>query len=419
MADDLASILAELQAVGLHQPPQPRMATSWQDLAGFAGSNTGMLGYSPGGAAGPGNLPSLQNPPIPMPAQMGFRPPAMPATGGAMPNPAEAADIRSSANAAAGLGDVGSLFVGGPVGRGLNYGLGLMDLLGGQAQAGERDPRAVRIDRLNASVAENQKKLQSFATQNFRSTKARSDATQPLLDAIKSDQAEAARLQGQLDDEFKQANDLRIAEERGAAWRNTPTARAYPPVEYASTALGGLGSAYLAFRGARGPVRQFNERLRSIVARQKAAIDQANDATLSAAVRNQARRTAQAAEADYQAAVAGQPRLSLGDRGLAFLGSGAGTDVGLMAPTFADYAYSFQDPMGPLHSESASQMNPLENPGRFGAGFLGGGMAGVLGQEIGERFPGVQIPPGYGAETAGLPARYASPRKPAAPRRRK
>jgi hypothetical protein len=419
MADDLASILAEMKAVGLHQPPQPRQATSWQDLAGFAGPNLGFLGYSPGGAAGPGNLPPLQNPPIPTPAQMGFRPPAVPSTGGAMPNPAERADIRESANAAAGLGDVGSLFVGGPVGRGLNYGLSLMDLLGSPAQAGEPDPRVGRIQRLNAEIAQHRKTLEGFATKNFQSTAARQNASKPYLDAIAKAQDEASRLQGQMDDEFKQANDLRIAEERGAAWRNTSTARAYPPVEYASTALGGLGSAYLALRGARGPVRQFNERLRSLVAGQRAAIDRANDATLPAAVRNQARRTAQAAEADYQAAVAGQPRLSLGDRGLAFLGSGAGTDVGLMLPTFADYAYSFQDPTGPLHSESASQMNPLENPGRFGVGFLGGGMAGVLGQEIGERFPGVQVPPGYGAETAGLPARYASPRKPSAPRRRK
>lgn len=82
---------------------------------------------TPGGAAALGNLPSLQNPPIPTPAQMGFRPPAIPmAVGGAMPNPAERADIRESANAAAGLGDVGSLFVGGPVFRAAERGAGLL-----------------------------------------------------------------------------------------------------------------------------------------------------------------------------------------------------------------------------------------------------------------------------------------------------
>jgi hypothetical protein len=51
MSPDLAQLLAEMRSVGLHEAPQPRMATSWQDLAGFAGPNLGLLGYSPGGAA--------------------------------------------------------------------------------------------------------------------------------------------------------------------------------------------------------------------------------------------------------------------------------------------------------------------------------------------------------------------------------
>ncbi|HEY1243349.1 MAG TPA: GlyGly-CTERM sorting domain-containing protein [Hyphomicrobiaceae bacterium] len=58
MSPDLAQLLAEMKAAGLHQPPQPRMATSWQDLAGFAGPNLGFLGYSPGGGGQP-NLADL------------------------------------------------------------------------------------------------------------------------------------------------------------------------------------------------------------------------------------------------------------------------------------------------------------------------------------------------------------------------
>jgi hypothetical protein len=101
--------------------------------------------------------------------------------------------------------------------------------------------------------------------------------------------------------------------------------------------------------------------------------------------------------------------------------TGAGMDVGLTALPFADYVYSSTTPdAGQLRSYSIGLMNPAENPGRFGAGFLGGGMLGLLGQEIGERYRGgVQIPPGLGPETEGLPARYQNPRKPSSPRRRK
>jgi hypothetical protein len=82
---------------------------------------------TPGGMAAPGNLPPLQGPPPRSLAQMGFTPPPIPlAMGGAMPNPAERADIRESANAAAGLADVGSLFVGGPVFRAAERGAGLL-----------------------------------------------------------------------------------------------------------------------------------------------------------------------------------------------------------------------------------------------------------------------------------------------------
>jgi hypothetical protein len=347
---------------------------------------------------------------------MGFRPPAVPSTGGAMPNPGEAADIRSSANAAAGLGDVGSLFVGGPVGRGLNYGLSLMDLLGGQAQAGERDPRAVRIDRLNASVAENQKKLQSFATQNFRSTKARSDASQPILDAIKSDQAEAARLQGQMDDEFKAANDLRIAEERGAAWRNTPLAKKYPELQYGTSAAGGLAGMLAGFALGRRPVAAYNRTAQNLDRQWRAALDTANDASLAPAVRNQARRTAE--QIMEKAGNLQQPHLGLkGLAGGALVGGGL-TDLGMMLPTISDYASSFSDPEGTLHGFSAEQ---LLDPHRYAAGATIGGTVGTVAQKLGDLFTPRADAPDYTAETQALPKRYAAPRKsaPRAPRARR
>jgi hypothetical protein len=288
-----------------------------------------------------------------------------------------------------------------------------------QAEAQTPDPRQARITKLDRDIAGHRKTLEDLGRQNFRSTQARQNASKPYLDAIGSAQAERDRLQGQLDTEFKALTDQRLAEERGAAWRNTPTATAYPGVQYGSAGLGALGSAYLAFRGARAPVVQFNQRLQSVVDRQRAAIDKANDKTLTAAERNQARRTAEAAQREYGDMVANQPHLTLGNRLTTGALSGAATDLGMMAPTVADYIYSFQDPEGALHGYSAGQLNPLENPGRFGVGAVTGGFAGMLGQEIGERFPGIRVPPSYAAETAGLPSRYQSPRKPSAPRKRK
>ena len=308
---------------------------------------------------------------------------------------------------------VGQVAAAGP-GRG-----GLAGFLLSEAAAQTPDPRQKRIKEIDDSIRARERVIKDYANKQFPTRQGRTDATKVEQDAITTLQNERKGLQDRINDAAQAEIDRKLADVRGAAWRNTPTATAYPGVQYGSAGAGALGSAYLAFRGARAPVRQFNQRTQSTVDRQKAAIDRANDNTLSVAERNQARRTAEAAQREYDAAVAAQPHLTLRDRLTAGGLSGAGTDIGMMAPTIADYIYSFQDPEGSLHGYSEGQLNPLANPGRFGVGAVTGGFAGMLGQEIGERFPGVRVPPSYGAETEGLPSRYQAPRKPATPRKRK
>jgi hypothetical protein len=288
-----------------------------------------------------------------------------------------------------------------------------------EAGAQTPDPRQKRIKELDKQIAEREATIKGYADKIFKTKQGRADATKIEQDAIGRATAERTKLQDDINAEIKAAEDMRVAGERAAGWRNTPTATAYPGVQYGSAGLGAMGSAYLAFRGARRPVMQFNDRVRSIVDRQRAAIDQANDASLPAAVRNQARRTAQQAETDYQTAIAAQPHLTLRDRLTVGGLSGAATDLGMMAPTIADYIYSFQEPEGSLHGYSESQLNPLNNPGRFGVGGLTGAFSGMLGQEVGEQFPGARIPPSHGTEATALPSRYQSPRKPSKPRARK
>jgi hypothetical protein len=357
-----------------------------------------MLGYSPGGAAGPGNLPSLQNPPIPTPAQMGFRPPAVPSTGGAMPNPGEAADIRSSANAAAGLGDVGSLFVGGPVGRGLNYGLSLMDLLGGQAQAGERDPRAVRIDRLNAEIAQHRKTLEGFATKNFQSTAARQNASKPYLDAIAKAQDEAARLQGQMDDEATAQRQRETAEQASAKWRDTPLQKRYP--ELLPTTVGAGTLLGLAVGGGYGlsKVLNYNRRINDINTRWGDAVSRFQNTRLALDKRNAALSEARSLQNEYRQLVdEGAGFSSWTPAGTAF----AGAEIGAGGVNAANYA------LGVPGSTEA-----FADPMTYGR-IVGLGLpAAATGKLAGYGINAFEAhPTGYNAATDAAPQRFRTPRR--------
>jgi hypothetical protein len=285
-----------------------------------------------------------------------------------------------------------------------------------QAEAQTPDPRQARITKLDRDIAGHRKTLEDLGRQNFRSTQARQNASKPYLDAIGSAQAERDRLQGQLDAEFKALTDQRLAEERGAAWRNTPFARKYPGTPEAMAGVGATIGTAIPFMRARGATSGWNQRLQGISARWKSALDQANDTALPAAQRNQARRTAQAAEAEFNQALGEQPHMSrLGAAGI----GAAATDFSLALPTGIDYLASRADPQGELAQYTTHSLDP-RNPelyGRLGLGLIGGGALGEIGNELGSF--GARPPGGYSAETAGLPARYQPPRKPSAPRKRK
>jgi hypothetical protein len=292
-------------------------------------------------------------------------------------------------------------------------------MLMSSASAAGPDPREARIRKLDADISTTQRAIEQLGrrTPDADRLEVLARPHQQMLDRLNK---ERTGLQDAMDAEAAEARQREEAESRGAARRNTPTAQAYPAALYAAAGAGGLLSAMLAARGARQPVAQFNERVQSLVERQRSAIARANDTSLPAAERNQARRTAQAAQEGYDTAIASAPRLTGRDRLTAALTSGAGTDIGLMALPFVDYVYSSTDPgAGDLRSYSIGQLNPIDNPGRFGAGAMMGGTLGVLGQELGARYPGVQIPPSLQAETEGLPTRYQNPRRPSAPRKRK
>jgi hypothetical protein len=220
-----------------------------------------------------------------------------------------------------------------------------------------------------------------------------------------------------MDDEFKAAKDREAAESVQAQWRNTPLAKKYPELQQGSSTAGGVAGFLAGMLMGRRPVTRYNQAAQRVSDRWKAAIDTANDASLPAATRNQARRTAQAAAQEF--ADLHEPRLGVLNRIPAGVMGAGLTDLGMMLPTAVDYASSFSDPEGTLHDFSADQLNPWMNPGRYAVGATLGGTAGVVGQELGDLFTGRRDVPTYEAETTGLPARYSSPRKPSAPRVRK
>jgi hypothetical protein len=356
------------------------------------------LGLSPGGAASPQNLPGMQNPPIPTPAQMGFRPPAVPSTGGAMPNPAEAADIRQSANAAAGLADVGSLFVGGPVGRGLNYGLSLMDLLGGQAQAGELDPRMDRIGRLQADISRREKTIQGYGNRQFPSAKARADAVKVESDGIAAARAEQQRLQDSLDAEAAAARQREAAEQAGAKWRDTPLQKRYP--ELLPTTVGAGTALGLAVGGGYGlsKVLNYNRRINDINARWGDAVSRFQNTRLALDKRNAALTEARSLQNEYRQLVdEGAGFSSWTPAGTAF----AGAEIGAGGVNAANYALG-------VPGSTEAFADPMTYGRIVGLGLPAAATGKLVGYGI-NAFEG--HPTGYNAATDAAPQRFRAPRR--------
>ena len=284
-----------------------------------------------------------------------------------------------------------------------------------EAAAETEDPRRQTIRDLQKEIREGEQRAREVAARRYtgRTEADRLAARQAAVDAetraLQPTRDRLKRIQDQLDAEVDAAAAQRLAEERGAAYRSTPTNQAYPGVIYGTTGLGAAAGTILPMISARRPVVAFNARTADIETRWRAALDRAGDMNLPLATRRQAAQEAIGLRAQHQAALAAAPGdLTWGDRLRSGLTGGAMLDLGLVAPDFADYVYSFNDPTGPLHSSSGNAINPFTNPTRFGTGFSVGAALGGLGEEIGSRFPGQRTTLSYDAETNALMRRYPS-----------
>lgn len=283
------------------------------------------------------------------------------------------------------------------------------------AEAGEPDPRVTRIDQLNKEIAGHRKRLEEMAKVNFRSTKARSDASQPYLDAITKAQGEAAKLQDAINAEFQAKRDAELAAERGAQWANTPFAKKYPGAPAGIAGLGMLGSvAFPALRGRRA-VTAFERDAQSLSGRVKAAVDRANDTSLDPRLRTQAANEARQLQAQYQTLRQAGP--ATGGHGRAFIEGAVPTEAAIAAPSVIDYLSS--TPQSELRDYTLESNNPVSHPGevlgRYGLGLGFGGVLGELGHIVSDRLadPGAD----YAGEVNALNKRYSAPRK--APSRRR
>jgi hypothetical protein len=293
--------------------------------------------------------------------------------------------------------------------------IGGMLMPGAEAQA--PDPRVRRIQDLNREVVGYRQKLEEMGTKKFPSTTARKAASDPYLSAIEKAQGEAARLQEQLDTEFKDAEDRRLAAERGAAWANTPFAKKYPNAPAAIAGLGMVGSvAFPALRGRRA-VTAYERDAQSLSQRVNEAVTRANDATLPAKTRTQAANEARELQAQYAELRQAGPRS--GGHGRAFVEGAVPFEVGLATPSIIDYLNSA--PGSELRNYTLHANDPISNTGevasRYGLGFGFGGVLGELGHIMSDRLANPSTD--YGAEVRALNKRYSDPRKPSAPRRRK
>jgi hypothetical protein len=292
-----------------------------------------------------------------------------------------------------------------------------------EATAQGPDPRLKTISDLNAEIARRERTLQSYGNRQFPSTVARQAANKIEQDAIATARARITALEGEIDQERKDAAAARRAEESAATARrqaeadrqkalNTPTGVAYPwaPSTAAATGLG-IGGA-LAYGWSRGRVRAFERQLADLNDQWGRAVARAQDTTLPAAQRNAAANEARALRTQFERARDAGPG---GHAGGLMLGAGAG-ELGFATPTAIDYLTS--QPGTELRNYTMHSIDPLNNPGevlgRYGLGLgLGVGVGHVFGS-IPHMNP--DIPTGWAGATESLSRRYQD-RRPA--RRRK
>lgn len=282
------------------------------------------------------------------------------------------------------------------------------------AEAQQPDPRLKTIKELDAKIAANKAKLEKMATTNYRSTVARQAATKPYEDENASLQARRDTLQGQMDEEFRTANDARLAAERGAAWAKTPFQKRYPgALEGGVAATAAVGGA-VPFFATRGRVRHHVAQVQALDDQILAAVNRANDGRLAPRNRTQAANDARALLAQRDQLV----QQSTGDHGIrghlgAAAGGGALTELPMAGALAHDYLAGRADPSGELYDKTLESVNIVEHPGQvlgryaipFGLGAAAGGAGHYLGSQ------GGNVPAGHAGAVNALKRQYRAPRR--------
>jgi hypothetical protein len=272
-----------------------------------------------------------------------------------------------------------------------------------EAGAAEPDPRMKAISDLNREIAQREKKLGSFPRINFPSRAARADAVRIEESGIAAARARIKTLEGEMDQERKDAAARTQAEQSAARWAQTPFARKHPGIPETMAGVGAAVGSLIPFARARGTVGAFNTRIADLDQRWGDAVARARNNRLAPQARTQAANEARALEAEFRQVIAeGAHNSRLGAAGI----GAAATDLGLALPTGIDYLASRADPQGELGQHTMHSLDPT-NPelyGRLGLGMIGGGALGELANELGSF--GAQRPTGHHAATATLNKRY-------------
>lgn len=272
------------------------------------------------------------------------------------------------------------------------------------ADAQPPDPRAARIRSLDADIAKSQKAIADLGrrTRDPDRLEVLSRPHQQMLDRLS---AERKGLQDAIDAEAAEAAAAERRRLAAAEWANTPTARAYPWSQPASTGLGLATGLATTFTRARGAVGAYNSRLAELDTQIAAAVDRARNARLTPQARTAAAAEARAAQLEFEQLAGTTPHLSrLGAAGLGF----ATTEIGTGAIGLIDYLSSAADPTGALRAYTLHANDPINNPGEMAARYLIPGAVGAglgeLGNEFGSR--GAVRPTGHAAAVQSLNKRY-------------
>ena len=279
----------------------------------------------------------------------------------------------------------------------------LGSLLSSTADAQTPDPRLKRIGELDAEITRREREITNLGRRT-KDPDRLEILTRPHQEALTTAQTERTQIRDAMRQEANQLRLQQEADERSAMHRNTPTARAYPWSQPTTAGIGAAAGFLTPFTRARSAVTAHNTRINEIATRWEDAVGRANNTRLAARSRTQAANEARELQAEFDRVIAAAPGHG-GRVGAALTGAGL-TDLGVATPTIIDYLSSRGDPTGPLANYTMQSINPT-NPdlwGRLGLGFLGGGVIGELGHELGSR--GIERPTGHAAETATLRRQY-------------